>query len=44
MGHEIVNNAAPVGDASDVHLEESRLQQHLEGLLSPGAARVLVAG
>lgn len=44
MGHEVINDAAPVGDAVDVHLEEGGFHEQLKGFFPPGSSGILVAG
>ena len=43
MSHQVVYDGVPVCDAGTVHLKESLVQQHVEGLPPPRLPRVLVA-
>ena len=42
MGHQVVNDDAPVADTDLVHLEVGRVKQKVKHLLLPGLAGVLV--
>ena len=44
MGHEGVDRLLPLDQRRQVHLEESRIEQKLEGVALPSLARVVVVG
>ena len=44
LGHQGVDRLLPLDQRRQVHLEEGRVEQELEGVALPGLARVVVVG